>query len=54
MKSYRNIKHDSGKEDEMEERTKGCGSKIDLRRELIGKADGQGRELIMTLCSESG
>lgn len=33
----------------MEERTKGCRSKIDLRRELIGKADGQGRELIMIL-----
>lgn len=49
MKSNRNIKHGSGNEHEMEERTKGCESEIDLRMELIGKVEGQGTELTMTL-----
>lgn len=54
MKSNRNIKYGSGSEHEMEERPKGSGSEIDLRREFIGKAEGQGRESIIDSGFESG
>lgn len=37
MKSNKNIKYGSGGEHEMEDKTEGCGSEIDLRMELIGK-----------------
>ena len=44
MKSNRNIKHVSGSERKMAERTKGGGNEIDLRRKLIGKVKRQGRQ----------
>lgn len=44
MKSNRNIKHVSGSERKMAERTKGCGNETDLRRKLIGKVKRQGRQ----------